>query len=107
MKHNFTKLIIALVMLTYFSGAGIGIYMVVKEPTLLGELLTYIGVPTSTAIGFYAWKAKAENVIKIRQSLNNQILEIHRRLARLPPEQREEYNEIKLTVESILAEIDE
>ena len=29
-------------------------------------LAMLVGAPTATAIGFYAWKAKAENVIKIK-----------------------------------------
>lgn len=28
----------------------------------------YVGTPAATAIGFYSWKAKAENVVKIKQA---------------------------------------
>lgn len=35
--------------------------------TQYSTLAMLVGAPTATAIGFYAWKAKAENVIKIKQ----------------------------------------
>lgn len=28
----------------------------------------YVGTPTATVIGFYSWKAKAENVVKIKKA---------------------------------------
>ena len=28
----------------------------------------YVGTPTAGAIGFYSWKAKAENVVKIKKA---------------------------------------
>ena len=34
--------------------------------TQYSTLAMLVGAPTATAIGFYAWKAKAENVIKIK-----------------------------------------
>ena len=30
--------------------------------------LAYVGTPTATVIGFYSWKAKAENVVKIKKA---------------------------------------
>lgn len=32
-----------------------------------GVLATYIATPTTTVIALYCWKAKAENIIKIKQ----------------------------------------
>lgn len=29
--------------------------------------VAYIGTPTAAAIGFYCWKAKAENIVKIKK----------------------------------------
>lgn len=54
-------------MLTYFIGLILGIYIVLEDPSQLGTLLVYIGTPTAVTIGFYSWKAKAENVIKMKK----------------------------------------
>ena len=69
MKHEFSKIILGLVMLLYFLGAVFGGYIVAVDHTGIEALLTYIGAPTATAIGFYAWKARAENVIKISKDV--------------------------------------
>ena len=63
---TYTKILVAAVMATYFFGFAAGGVLVFVHPEFLGEWLTYIGVPTATAIGFYCWKAKAENVLKMR-----------------------------------------
>ena len=76
-KPEFSKLVLASVMLVYFWGVGFASYVVVQEHSMLGELLAYLGAPTATAIGFYAWKAKSENVIKLTapKNLENAFLE--------------------------------
>ncbi len=66
-KIEFSKMILALVLSTYFLGIYIGYKTVAMDFTQLSALLAFIGAPTTTAIGFYAWKAKAENIIKIKQ----------------------------------------
>ena len=71
-KFEFTKTIVALVMSTYFIGLGIGVYVVLKilldfpdfSIQALTAMFTYIGVPVASAIGFYCWKAKNENMNK-------------------------------------------
>ena len=68
MKAEFSKIVLGSVMLLYFAGAIFGGYIVMQDSSLLPELLAYIGAPTAVAIGFYAWKAKAENVLKIARS---------------------------------------
>lgn len=68
MKAEFSKIVLGSVMLLYFAGAIFGGYIVMQDSSLLPELLAYIGAPTAVAIGFYAWKAKAENVLKIAKS---------------------------------------
>lgn len=65
-KIEFSKLILALVLLTYFVGVFIGVKVALIDMTQLGVLLAFIGTPTAATIGFYTWKAKAENVIKIK-----------------------------------------
>lgn len=68
-KWEFSKFVLGTVMLLYFAGAVFAAVIVCEERSALGELLAYIGAPTATAIGFYAWKAKAENVIKITKDV--------------------------------------
>lgn len=45
-----------------------GARAVALDPSQLGVFLAYVGTPAATAIGFYSWKAKAENVVKIKQA---------------------------------------
>ena len=66
-KIEYTKLIIGLVLFTYFLGVGVGVRVIVSDPSQLGVVLAFIGTPTVAAIGFYVWKAKAENIIKIKK----------------------------------------
>lgn len=71
-KIEFSKQILGVVMLTYFIGVVIGSYIVIKlDPMQLGVYLAFLGTPTSVAIGFYAWKAKAENLIKLGKPIEN------------------------------------
>lgn len=71
MKREFSKVVLGAVMILYFAGAIYGGVIVWQDSSLLGELLAYIGAPTAVAIAFYAWKAKAENVIKISQAVQD------------------------------------
>lgn len=65
MKHEFSKIVLAIVIIIWIAGAIFGGIIVYLDHYGLEALFTYIGAPTATAVGFYAWKAKAENVIKI------------------------------------------
>lgn len=67
-KMEFSKLVLLLVMSTYFVGVVIGVKVTLIDFSQLGVLLTFIGAPTATAIVFYAWKAKAENIVKIKKA---------------------------------------
>ncbi|MDD3488736.1 MAG: hypothetical protein PHR62_02490 [Paludibacter sp.] len=64
---NFTKLILAVVLFTYFIGLYIGVKIVLLDYSQFGVLATYIATPTTTIIALYCWKAKAENMVKIKQ----------------------------------------
>lgn len=66
---TYTKILVAAVMGTYFFGVVYGAVFCFIAGAYLGEYLSFIGVPTATAIGFYCWKAKAENIIKYRQGV--------------------------------------
>lgn len=74
-KFEFSKLILALVILSYFIGLDFGMLIIWKIletgsvtyiATALCGLFSYIAAPVATAIGFYSNKAKAENVEKIK-----------------------------------------
>ena len=66
-KTEFSKIVLLLVMATYFVGLIVGIRIVLIDTGQLSALLVYIGGPTTTAIAFYSWKAKAENLLKIQK----------------------------------------
>ena len=66
-KIEFSKIVLVLVLLTYFVGVFIGVKVSLIDISQLGVLLAYIGTPTAAAIGFYCWKAKAENLVKIKK----------------------------------------
>lgn len=67
-KIECSKLVLWAVLMTYFAGFIVGARAVVLDPSQLGVFLAYVGTPTATVIGFYSWKAKAENVVKIKQA---------------------------------------
>ena len=73
-KFEFSKVILLGVMLTYFIGLFFALYAVNKilldypewAIQALIALFGYIGAPISVSIGFYSWKAKNENTMKIK-----------------------------------------
>ena len=79
-KTTFTKSVMTIVILLYFLGAILGGILVIAAALVDVKLgvtidaqmfiayVAYIGGPTATAIGFYAWKSKAENILKIQNS---------------------------------------
>ena len=66
-RLEFSKLVLALILTTYFIGVFVGVKVVFIDVSQLGVLLAFIGTPTAAAIGFYVWKAKAENLMKIKR----------------------------------------
>lgn len=64
---NFTKTVLVAVLITYFIGFAIGIKITLIDFEQFGVLATYIAAPTTTVIALYCWKAKAENIVKIKQ----------------------------------------
>lgn len=77
---EFSKLILALVIISYFIGLGFGMLIIWRIlgtgdvtyiATSLCGLFSYIGAPVAVAIGFYSYKAKAENIEKIKRNKND------------------------------------
>ena len=68
-KVQTTKIIVFSILLSYHIAFLIGIWVVVaKDYYQLSTLLAYVGSAAVLAVGFYCWKSKAENLLKIRQN---------------------------------------
>lgn len=74
-KIEFSKVIMFSMIVAYFIGLFFGLHIIEKiivqgwdATSALCALFSYIGAPTSVAIGFYSSKAKAENLVKIGNS---------------------------------------
>ena len=80
-----TKAVLAIIVFLYFIGALLGTILVIvsavddirqSRPIDTGMFIAYaayIGGPTATAIGFYAWKSKAENILKIQRTIKPEV----------------------------------
>ncbi|MDD3040518.1 hypothetical protein [Bacteroides sp.] len=64
---SFTKIVLVAILFTYFIGLYIGVKITLIDYSQFGVLATYIATPTTTVIALYCWKAKAENLVKIKQ----------------------------------------
>ena len=76
-RFEFSKLILLFVMLLYFVTVGVGIKLSFIDYTQYSTLAMLVGAPTATAIGFYAWKAKAENIVKIKKENPQETVEVN------------------------------
>ena len=82
--NTFSKSIMSTIVFLYLAGALIGGVLVIVsafvdirlqvpiDTSMFMAYAAYLGGPTATAIGFYAWKSKAENVLKIGQSFKSE-----------------------------------
>ena len=82
--NTFSKSIMSTIVFLYLAGALLGSVLVIVsafvdirlqvpiDTSMFMAYAAYLGGPTATAIGFYAWKSKAENVIKIGQSFKSE-----------------------------------
>ncbi len=66
-KGGTTKVLLFSILLTYYIAFAAGVWVVIfKDIYQLGTLLTFTGGVTAAAVAFYCWKAKAENLLKIK-----------------------------------------
>ena len=66
-KGGTTKVVLFSILVTYFIAFAVGVWAVIfKDVYQLGTLLTFVGGVTAAAVAFYCWKAKAENLLKIK-----------------------------------------
>lgn len=67
-KKETSKVVLAVVLIVCFVFTGIIIYgWLVLDRTDAAGLAGVILTPAATALGFYSWKAKAENEIKLQK----------------------------------------
>lgn len=95
----FTKIVVSATMGTYFVGFILGVYVVAQDFSQLSSFLTYVGVPVATAIAFYCWKSKAENIIKIRNSLVRTEINRQKKGKEMLPD------DVQMSIDNILANI--
>ena len=79
-ENTFSKSILSTIVFLYIIGAMLGTLLVTAsaivdimqgrplDASMFMSYAAYLGGPTATSIIFYAWKSKAENVLKIGQS---------------------------------------
>lgn len=79
-KCEYTKVIISFVAAAYFLTLIFAVVIVWLEREYIGELLAFVGAPSATAIGFYCWKAKNENLLKIKNALYDKEIKLRREL---------------------------
>ena len=67
-RRETSKVVLAVVLIVCFVFTGIIIYgWLVLDRTDAAGLAGAILAPAATALGFYSWKAKAENEIKLQK----------------------------------------
>lgn len=67
-KGGTTKVLLFLILATYYIAFAVGCWVVIfRDIDQLGTLLTFTGSVTAAAVAFYCWKAKAENLLKIKK----------------------------------------
>lgn len=71
MFESYSKVIETIFMIIYLYGIAIGTWAVLQDSSLIDSLLVYIGGSTTIATSFYFWKAKNENMIKLKKENPN------------------------------------
>ena len=66
--REFSKIVLAVCVGLYIVVVIVGVCVVVPDHDHIGEFFEFVKTPTSVAIGFYAWKAKSENIIKYNKN---------------------------------------
>ena len=69
-KITTTKIIVFSLLIPYYIAFFVGVHIVLvkAEYIYLGELFAFVGAVTAIAVAFYCWKAKAENLEKIKRT---------------------------------------
>lgn len=76
MRWEFSKIVLAIIVFVYLATVIFGYFVVANVPEQIGALFSFVGTPTVTAVGFYAWKARAENLLKIPRKDRDQVAKI-------------------------------
>lgn len=66
-KITTTKVVLFSILFTYYAAFVLAMYVIIfRDVSELPNLLTFVGGATVFAVAFYCWKAKAENLEKIK-----------------------------------------
>lgn len=90
-KFETAKILLFMIITTYFVGVGVGTLSILKilmdypDYAIQGlqAYFVFIGGATTAVIGFYVWKAKAENVIKIPKLMDEEAIERKEKIERM------------------------
>jgi F0F1-type ATP synthase assembly protein I len=75
-KFEFSKILAVNLIASYYVGVIIGVISVIVDSSNINSLLTYIGGVVGVGLSFFLWKAKAENVVKIKKDSGMDITQI-------------------------------
>ena len=76
MKWEFSKFVLAIIVFVYLATVIFGYFVIAGAPEYIGALFSFVATPTVTAVGFYAWKARAENLLKIPRKDREQVAKL-------------------------------
>lgn len=76
-KFEFSKLILVVAYITavFFTAITAYVAIVGGDAASFANIVLAIWALVSTAVGFYFWKAKAENIIKISKTIPQKVLD--------------------------------
>lgn len=72
-KFQFSKVVLGAAAVTWIISIAFGWWYVFTRDAGLLEILTCVSSPVAVAYGFYAWKSKAENVIKMSRDIKKEV----------------------------------
>ena len=72
-KFQFSKVVLGAAVVTWIISIAFGWWYVFTRDAGLLEILTCVSSPVAVAYGFYAWKSKAENVIKMSKDIKKDV----------------------------------
>lgn len=76
-KFEFSKLILVVAYITAVFFTAVTAYVAIAggDAASFANIVLAIWALVSTAVGFYFWKAKAENIIKISKTIPQKVLD--------------------------------
>lgn len=78
-KPEWSKALTALILVPFLGVIGLAAYLALalyragvpaESVSLKQALLAFVAAPTAVAVGFYFWKARAENLVKLTKTMH-------------------------------------